>query len=189
MASFTLGSGKTADFLYQFLNKRCSCLLFVPLLFILIDALTCASNQFTCNNEKCVTTRWVCDGDNDCGDGSDEINCPSLTCAPDEFECTGTNETTCIPNGLKCDGDIDCRDGSDESSTHCSGPTVQCSPGHFQCTSGECVHNSWKCDRERDCFDGSDENSCRKLTLSCIFLFKKKKTLKISMSSPYLKNS
>lgn len=51
----------------------------------------------------------------DCKDGSDENNCPEMTCAPGYFFCkTGT----CIPDTWECDGDIDCADGSDEHD-HC----------------------------------------------------------------------
>ena len=46
------------------------------LLFFL--AFTCSSSYFPCVHErKCIGTGWLCDGDNDCRDGSDEVyaNC------------------------------------------------------------------------------------------------------------------
>ena len=35
---------------------------------------------------------------------------------------------------------------------------VSCSPGEFQCDSGECLPPFLKCNRRKDCEDGSDES-------------------------------
>jgi hypothetical protein len=35
---------------------------------------TCPPNSFQCNNSNCVHSIWLCDGDDDCLDNSDEIN-------------------------------------------------------------------------------------------------------------------
>lgn len=72
---------------------------------------TCRSDEFTCANGKCVQQKWRCDLDNDCGDWSDEKNCPAVTCAPNEFHCT---KNLCITAKWRCDGDNDCPNGEDE---------------------------------------------------------------------------
>lgn len=36
----------------------------------------CDANEHKCLDAgNCITDRWVCDGDRDCKDGSDELNC------------------------------------------------------------------------------------------------------------------
>ena len=66
------------------------------------------SNLFPCNNGYCVTYDKVCDLVDNCGDGSDEINCIN------HFKCKESGKM--IPLNRVEDGQYDCEDLSDECS-------------------------------------------------------------------------
>ncbi|XP_064651569.1 sortilin-related receptor-like isoform X2 [Lineus longissimus] len=112
---------------------------------------TCDASQYRCQNDRCVPSTWKCDHDNDCGDNSDEKDCPYLKCQNGYFECTNGR---CILGRWKCDHDDDCHDNSDERNCTYS----SCNNDQFTCNNGRCISGNWTCDGDDDCHDGSDED-------------------------------
>ena len=114
---------------------------------------SCATWDFMCTNGRCIQTSWVCDGDDDCLDNSDEEqNCTKATCKPEQFQCRSGR---CIQKSFQCDSDNDCGDHSDEIGCK----NVTCDPNYFKCHNGRCIPMNWKCDSDNDCGDSSDEGS------------------------------
>uniref|UniRef100_A0A8C5PQR1 Suppressor of tumorigenicity 14 protein homolog n=1 Tax=Leptobrachium leishanense TaxID=445787 RepID=A0A8C5PQR1_9ANUR len=131
--------------------------------YISYDAQNPCPDQFTCNDRKCINKARRCDGWNDCGDFSDELEC---TCTETQFRCVKSQ--ICKPKYFLCDGVNDCGDNSDEANCGCPDNT-------FQCANKKCVPQAQKCDQTDNCGDGSDElgcpavvpNSCSDLAYKC----------------------
>uniref|UniRef100_A0A3Q2C7L2 EGF-like domain-containing protein n=1 Tax=Cyprinodon variegatus TaxID=28743 RepID=A0A3Q2C7L2_CYPVA len=64
-----------------------------------------------CANGRCVGHNSWCNGQDDCGDNSDEIFCNTTLCSADQFQC---RDGSCISNSSKCNQKVDCEDASDE---------------------------------------------------------------------------
>nr|CAD7443909.1 unnamed protein product [Timema bartmani] len=116
---------------------------------------TCTTEQFSCSNSVCIPRTWMCDGTNDCGDNSDEMNCSHPHCPAKLFSC---GDGKCIEPYWR----LKKRD------LYISSPHVliivhNCEwfRGEFRCAKDSvCIPSTWRCDGEKDCADNSDETSC-----------------------------
>lgn len=91
--------------------------------------ITCKEDEFKCQSGTmtCIPATWRCDGENDCTDKTDELNCGNNTCSDFQFACEGETNR-CIYTSWVCDGDDDCPDGKDEKNCTVTQPTTTENP-------------------------------------------------------------
>ncbi len=112
----------------------------------------CRDDQFKCANNICISSSWVCDHDNDCGDMSDEpSNCSKWKISVFLLVWKRKSVLTQCPVFLCL----------------CISAYPSCSSDHFTCDNGRCVPLSFRCDGDNDCRDGSDERD----SLCCAYAF------------------
>ncbi|CAF1201178.1 unnamed protein product [Rotaria sordida] len=150
------------------------------------DSLLCPSYLFRCDNIRCLPYAFVCNGEYNCHDKTDEINCStalinndlcnqnsSINCEQDilhsirlvehgiHYEYTRPVQI-CIRRSSVCDGVIDCRNAIDEQCTQ-QNPLLTCSRDEYHCKiTNRCIPKTWLCNGINDCLDpySSDELDC-----------------------------
>ena len=126
------------------------------------ELIKCDSNTVLCKlNGQCIDKLLLCDGNNDCPDGADELFC--------DYSCEGSilNLTQ-----FQCGGQIALIDKTqyyhlsdiENPIIHKYNSTAQLSK--LLNNTGTCIPIEWRCDGIKDCQDGSDEFACTILSCS-----------------------
>ncbi|KAK3789702.1 hypothetical protein RRG08_030894 [Elysia crispata] len=124
------------------------------------DYRICSADQITCDNRRCVPRTWACDGDDDCGDESDEREnfclTPQPTCPGNQFMC---DNGQCIPYDVVCNKNPDCSDKSDEQ--HCN--INECTNVRLNLCEHRCIDTvtSFRCECNTGFKLVSDRRACR----------------------------
>ncbi|XP_042080735.1 low-density lipoprotein receptor-related protein 2 isoform X3 [Haplochromis burtoni] len=135
------------------------CLIFLAHLRVLRGQISeCSHDQWQCDDGGCIPAVWRCDGDGDCLDGSDEVDCTGLRgsdCPPGQFPCV--DSVGCVKASARCDGQKQCPTGSDEENCPV---TEGCLDSDWTCQNHICIPKELRCNGIDDCMDNSDEKDC-----------------------------
>ncbi|XP_055449446.1 prolow-density lipoprotein receptor-related protein 1-like [Psammomys obesus] len=119
------------------------------------DEMGCNRTQQAACGDKCIPVAWLCNGEQECPDGTDE-QCEE-TCLG-HLQAWQCDDGKCIPARWRCDGSRDCLDGSDE--VNCEG-LAACRDHKIQCSGkAPCLDAQERCGVQQDCEDGSMEARC-----------------------------
>uniref|UniRef100_A0A669CHP6 Heparan sulfate proteoglycan 2 n=1 Tax=Oreochromis niloticus TaxID=8128 RepID=A0A669CHP6_ORENI len=101
----------------------------------------------TCQTGECIPRDYICDGQRDCPDGSDEFRCVPESNILFQFSVLFQKTVTqlMIP---------------DQPLAFFAGTPSPCEPNEFKCKNGRCALKLWRCDGDNDCEDNSDETDC-----------------------------
>ena len=112
------------------------------------ELLSCLQDQgcpdpagFSCNDGSTIASDWVCDGDADCPQGEDELNCEGGGLSCEAVYDNALGGCGVIPDVIYQAADMTCY-------------------GSYTCADGSVISGSWQCDGEPDCAGGEDELNC-----------------------------
>ncbi|XP_016148446.1 low-density lipoprotein receptor-related protein 1B [Sinocyclocheilus grahami] len=110
-----------SDFILAFLSMS-GLILLVKTLTVAGAEQVCDVEEYLCaDGHSCVSESWLCDGEHDCPDGSDEtpticLRQVKVRCPVNHLKCLGSHR--CVHFSKFCNGVRDCEDGYDEG-VHC----------------------------------------------------------------------
>lgn len=149
-------------------NEKCSCPLNEEMTSTgackpLLPSVTCGPDEFKCTSENaCISNQWTCDGERECGDGSDE---DAEHC---KFEYHFENpifpmdDLPTISNASNCLDEGNCSSSSEANATTAQHNLIPhsggCPEDWLQCQNQVCIPLEWHCDGIKDC--DSDELGC-----------------------------
>ncbi|KAL2739157.1 basement membrane-specific heparan sulfate proteoglycan core protein isoform X1 [Vespula maculifrons] len=124
---------------------------------IIIVVTECPPGNFRCNDGLCLDSKKRCDGRSHCLDGSDEINCRTVTMCLHLhiiYERRARKLSFVYDSLFESDRAFWMVGQTNELTI------AECPVGKRACDNGVCIDERFFCDKSYDCLDHSDERDC-----------------------------